>query len=166
MPRTLTSSSCPLLLQTIKDAIGPLPLFHEKAGGDDDAENDDTNGKLANGGTTTALPASHRPAVLADGSYATQVCWIAHLQSFARCVSRAGVAIQRHTGLLGLHTWTVGCSWPVLGTEGLLTGPREWSSAHRSGVVTQPSPPCADCICSGAGRWQWQTPSQRQTPAS
>ena len=72
-------------MQTIKDAIGPLPLFHEKAGGEDDAENDETNGKLANGGVTTALPASHRPAVLADGSYATQVCWHAYLEVATLC---------------------------------------------------------------------------------
>lgn len=63
----------PYSLQTIKDAIGPLPLFHEKAGGGEEEENDENNGELANGGASAALPASHRPAVLADGSYATQV---------------------------------------------------------------------------------------------
>ena len=99
MAQTLGSLSCPLLTQTIKDAIGPLPLFHEKAGGEEDAEGDDTNGKLANGGTTTALPASHRPAVLADGSYATQVCWNALLNIFARFCS------EREWPSTGIFAW-------------------------------------------------------------
>jgi hypothetical protein len=48
------------------------------------------------------LPASYRPAVLADGSYATQVGWNACLHMIASCF-RAGVAINRQTELLGLH---------------------------------------------------------------
>ncbi len=52
--------------------MGPLPLFAEKGDGDG-AENDENNGRLANGGATAPLPATNRPAVLADGSYATQV---------------------------------------------------------------------------------------------
>lgn len=62
-------------MQTIKGAVGPLPLFAEKGG--EDGENDENNGRLANGGgAPPPLPSTNRPAVLADGSYATQVgCW-------------------------------------------------------------------------------------------
>jgi hypothetical protein len=135
MVRTFTSFVCPLLTQTIKDAIGPLPLFHEKAGGEDDAEADETNGKLANGGTTTALPASHRPAVLADGSYATQVCWKTCLM-YLRVVSERewpSKGKQLVDWVAHLDGWTQLAS---LGAEGV--------SAWNSGLEHRPQTRACD----------------------
>lgn len=57
--------------QTIKAAVGPLPLVSESEGENGET---DADGKLANGtGDKPQLPVHNRPAVLADGSYATQV---------------------------------------------------------------------------------------------
>ena len=57
--------------------MGPLPLVSEKEGENGEADGD---GKLANGTTGKAqLPSTNRPAVLADGSYATQVLHMAPL---------------------------------------------------------------------------------------
>jgi len=74
-------------LKTIKAAVGPLPLVSEKEGEDGEG---DADGKLANGGgDKPQLPATNRPAVLADGSYATQV---AVVDTFAANYSVAGIA--------------------------------------------------------------------------
>ena len=62
------SDSRPVVLsetdQVIKAAIGPLPLFKE----DEEGEEGEAAAPLP-----TVQPATNRPAVLADGSYATQV---------------------------------------------------------------------------------------------
>lgn len=58
-------------IKTIKEALGHLPLVPEKGA---DGDEDDADSRLANGTSTEkAVPSSNRPAVLADGSYATQV---------------------------------------------------------------------------------------------
>ena len=53
-------------MQVINSSLGPLPFFKEA-----NAEVPEANGEAS---TTPVLvqPAAHRPAVLADGSYATQ----------------------------------------------------------------------------------------------
>lgn len=62
-------------LQAVKSALGPLPFFHdedEAEKGRDDKGKGSTKGDI---GAETPIPvqqASHRPAVLADGSYASQ----------------------------------------------------------------------------------------------
>ena len=62
-------------LQTIKSALGPLPFFHDE---DEAEKGKDDKGKGSTKGDAdakTPIPvqqASHRPAVLADGSYASQ----------------------------------------------------------------------------------------------
>ncbi len=61
-----------MLLQAIKAALGAPPFFKEEDG--QAQQNGSTEGSKAEGSTTTAKAqqASHRPAVLADGSYASQ----------------------------------------------------------------------------------------------
>ncbi|KAA6416886.1 MAG: coatomer subunit beta-1-like [Trebouxia sp. A1-2] len=62
-------------LETIKSALGPLPFFHDE---DEAEKGKDDKGKASTKGdidAETPIPvqqASHRPAVLADGSYASQ----------------------------------------------------------------------------------------------
>ena len=61
------------LLQAIKAALGPLPFFQDE---DDVDKGKDDKGKTKDSvDAATPIPtqqASHRPAVLADGSYASQ----------------------------------------------------------------------------------------------
>ena len=62
-------------VQTIKSALGPLPFCHDE---DEAEKGKDDKGKGGTKGDVdaeTPIPvqqASHRPAVLADGSYASQ----------------------------------------------------------------------------------------------
>lgn len=63
------------MLQAIKSALGPLPFFQDE----DDVENgkDEKDKAKIKDGADAATPisaqqTSHRPAVLADGSYASQ----------------------------------------------------------------------------------------------
>ena len=64
-----------MLLQAIKSALGPLPFFQDE---DDAEKGKDERKRGENKGASDAdnpIPvqqASHRPAVLADGSYASQ----------------------------------------------------------------------------------------------
>ena len=68
----LSLMSC---LQTIKSALGPLPFFHdedEAEKGKDDKGKGSTKGDIDAETPIPVQQASHRPAVLADGSYASQ----------------------------------------------------------------------------------------------
>ena len=65
-----------MLLQAIKSALGPLPFFQDE---DDVAETgkDEKDKAKTQDGADAVTPisvqqTSHRPAVLADGSYASQ----------------------------------------------------------------------------------------------
>ncbi len=61
--------------QTIKSALGPLPFFHdedEAEKGKDDKGKGSTKGDIDAETPMPVQQASHRPAVLADGSYASQ----------------------------------------------------------------------------------------------
>ncbi|DBB17526.1 hypothetical protein WJX82_003794 [Trebouxia sp. C0006] len=62
-------------LETIKSALGPLPFFHdedEAEKGRDDKSKGSTKGDIDAETPIPVQQASHRPAVLADGSYASQ----------------------------------------------------------------------------------------------
>lgn len=70
--RQMSLVSC---LQTIKSALGPLPFFHdedEAEKGRDDKSKGSTKGDIDAETPIPVQQASHRPAVLADGSYASQ----------------------------------------------------------------------------------------------
>ena len=61
-----TTPMFPSFTQVIKSAIGPLPLFSEE-------EETEESGDSSLQPAAPTMPATNRPAVLADGSYATQV---------------------------------------------------------------------------------------------
>ena len=56
--------------QAIREGLGSLPFVRDK---DERDENGDAGDAAADAPTPSVMPASNRPAVLPDGSYATQV---------------------------------------------------------------------------------------------
>lgn len=65
-----TKAEIDAALNVIREALGPLPLF---------VEGEEEEGALEEGATPKAAPAPQvkaRPAVLADGSYATQIAYV------------------------------------------------------------------------------------------
>lgn len=66
-----------MLLQAIKSALGPLPFFQDEddvGNSKDEKDKDKANTKDGADAVTpiSVQQTSHRPAVLADGSYASQ----------------------------------------------------------------------------------------------
>lgn len=58
-----------MILQVIRSGLGPLPFVKDK----DEKAGDDAD-EPEEAPAPAPAPASNRPAVLPDGSYATQVC--------------------------------------------------------------------------------------------
>ena len=67
--RDLRLRGAPCCVQVIRSGLGPLPLAKGKDDKDGAAED-----AAEEAPTRAPAPASNRPAVLPDGSYATQVC--------------------------------------------------------------------------------------------